>query len=79
MSRQYLACVFKPDASARYSYHNDHDPVEVGDRVIVSGKFGPATVIVLEILEEAPPFETKPIVGKEYIPNDLAVNGAHAA
>jgi hypothetical protein len=64
-SRQYLACSFRPGATTRYTYHNDRDPVAVGDRVVVSGRAGPATVIVAEILDAAPAFETKPIVGLE--------------
>ncbi len=65
VDRQYVACQFGSSLGKAFTYHNDREPVAVGDRVIVGTKRGPATVTVVGIVKDAPEFETKPIVGKE--------------
>lgn len=59
---QYIAVRFRPQDGRSYTYHNDGEPVEVGDRVSVSTSRGEATVEVIEIIAEAPPFITKSII-----------------
>lgn len=64
MSRQYISCVFSA-GGREYAYHNDGDPVAVGDEVRVESRSGAeATVSVKAILNSAPTFQTKPIIGK---------------
>lgn len=60
---QYLACAFKEDGLT-YTYHNDGDPVVVGDRVRVQSGAVEKKVTVVSIVEEKPKFPTKPILGK---------------
>lgn len=62
MTRQYLACEFT-EGGRKYTYHNDGDPVSVGDKVMVETRNGEASIIVTEIVDTAPPFETKAIKG----------------
>lgn len=63
MPRQYLACQFRPGDVRSYTYHNDGDPVMIGDFVTVETRRGTAEV---EVIDEVgmPLFETKPILGK---------------
>lgn len=65
MTRQYLACAFRP-GGPRYTYHFDHDetPAVVGDRMKVetSSELGWQTVHVAAIVD-APAFPTKPLLG----------------
>ena len=63
MERQFIACRFRPTDSRTYTYHNDGDPVEVGDDVEVETKQGVKTVSVAEIVDE-PSFPTKAILRK---------------
>lgn len=65
MTRQFVACKFREGDTRTYTYHHDGEPLDIGDRVVVTTNRGPSTVIVAAISTEQPPFETKPIVGKE--------------
>lgn len=62
---QYLTAKFSEADKRAYTYHNDGDPVAVGDRVLVPGRGDkPRTVIVAEIGVPKPSdFETKAILG----------------
>lgn len=62
-NRQFIACAFRKGDTRTYTYHNDRDPVAVGDEVIVTTARGPSKVFVSALIDEAPKFETKPIVG----------------
>lgn len=63
-NRQFIACAFRKGDTRTYTYHNDREPVAVGDAVIVTTARGPSKVFVSAIIAEPPKFETKPIVGK---------------
>jgi hypothetical protein len=63
MSRQFVGVEFKAGGRP-YSFHNDGDPLRVGDlvRVLVrGGREITATVAIID--DDEPPFETKPIIG----------------
>lgn len=62
---QYLTAKFSEADKRAYTYHNDGDPVAVGDRVLVPGRGDkPRTVIVAEIGVPKPDgFDTKAILG----------------
>jgi hypothetical protein len=64
---QYIACKFRASDARAYTYHNDGDPVAVGDFVKVpdalNGDDGWKRVEVVEIVDAAPSFPTKPILG----------------
>ena len=63
MTRQFLACEFKP-GGRRYTYHHDGEPVAIGDLVQVETRGGSIQrITVADISIEAPPYETKPILG----------------
>jgi hypothetical protein len=62
--RQYVSVEFNPGDRRAYAYHNDGPPVAVGDQVIVETKRGDATVRVVAIVPDEPPFETKAIKQK---------------
>lgn len=64
-SRQYVTIQFNPWDQRGYTYHNDGEPVRIGDRVVVSTNRGPQTVEVVALPLNRPNFETKPIVGKK--------------
>lgn len=64
-NRQFVAVQFNPWDRRSYTYHNDGEPVAIGDRVVVSTDRGPSAVTVVSLPTEAPTFATKPIVGKE--------------
>jgi hypothetical protein len=66
MPRQYVACRFRPEDQRTYTYHNDGEPVDVGDVVKVADwKLGGwKRVDVVSIADAAPTFPTKPILGK---------------
>ena len=66
MSRQYIACKFRPEDTRTYTYHNDGNPVRVGDFVKVADNRsdGWKRVEVVALLDNAPPFETKELLGK---------------
>jgi hypothetical protein len=63
MTRQFIACRFNPWDRRTYTYHNDGEPVAVGDSVVVETWRGNATVEVMECDVLPPAFETKAIVG----------------
>lgn len=72
-NRQYVACKFRPEDGRSYTYHNDGDPVVIGDEVKVADNRsdGWKRVTVVALVDEAPPFATKPILGKvEPVPSD---------
>lgn len=61
---QYVACRFG-ESGQTYTYHNDGAPVAVGDKVKVEVRNeGSKTVTVVQILDKAPKFTTKPVLGK---------------
>lgn len=65
MSRQYIACKFRPADRRTYTYHNDGDPVAVGDEVMAPSARsddGWQKVHVVAIVDE-PEFETKGLLG----------------
>lgn len=62
MARQYVSVAFRTGGQT-YLYHNDGDPVAAGDRVTIAGKRGPQTCTVDHVMDDEPPFETKPIAG----------------
>ena len=62
--RQYVGVVFSPLGRV-YTYHADGpEEIRVGDRVRVDGREGWQTVEVVSTSNVAPPYETKPIIGK---------------
>lgn len=67
MPRQYLNCTFKPGGKI-YVYHNDGEPVLPGDEAKVPDPRGEPgdwlRVHVVEVLMNAPAFETRPILGR---------------
>lgn len=65
--RQYVACTFRPGDVRTYTYHNDGEPVAVGDKVVVETNRGRQTVDVVSLTAEAPRFITKPIIGKAQV------------
>ncbi len=63
--RQYVAVKFKPWDRKSYTFHNDGEPVAIGDFVIVELGFRPQTVEVTALPHVKPEgFDTKPIRGK---------------
>jgi len=62
MTRQYIGVRFRPRGQL-YTYHNDGDPVAVGDRVKINGRDGWQSLEVATVSDQAPRFETKPILG----------------
>lgn len=64
MPRQYVAVQFHPSDRRTYTYHNDGEPVQIGDQVVVETPLeGRKTVEVVGIGISRPGFPTKPIVG----------------
>jgi hypothetical protein len=64
MPRQFIACQFKPGQGRAYTYHNDGEPVAIGDRVRIEKRDGGEQVVtVSEIWDREPGFATKPILG----------------
>jgi len=64
--RQYVACRFRPTDRRAFTYHNDGEPVSVGDVVKVPDRSGDGwqRVTVSAIMDAKPDFETKGIIGK---------------
>lgn len=64
--RQYVVCKFRPTDARSYTYHNDGDPVAIGDTVKVEDarSDGWKRGEVVDVHEETPAFATKPILGK---------------
>lgn len=65
-ARQFVAVKFPSGSRRLYTYHNDGEPVSPGDQVKVADRSGDgwSRVEVVEITDTAPPFATKPILGK---------------
>lgn len=63
-NRQYVAVQFNPWDRRSYTYHNDGEPVAIGDKVLVTTPRGQSVVEVVGLPDLVPPFETKPIDGK---------------
>lgn len=62
---QYLACKFSPVDSRSYTYHNDGEPLAVGDMVKVAARKQDGWQRVkVEAIVDKPTFDTKPILGK---------------
>ncbi len=78
MPRQYPRCTFKPGGRA-YTYHWDGEPVKVGDKIEAEAHDGKATLDVVGVSEDAPPFATKPILGPEPEPEGETIPEPEAA
>lgn len=65
MSRQFIACKFRPEDTRTYTYHHDGEPVSIGDMVKVpdNRSDGWKRVEVVSITDEMPKFPTKAILG----------------
>ena len=68
MARQYLAVEFKPGGRT-YTYHHDGAPLAVGNEVKVrvgkpnrQGYTREQTAKVAALVDEKPPFATKPVI-----------------
>lgn len=69
MTRQFVACTFT-DGGRPYTYHWDGDePLAVGEKVAIDTKNGEATITVVQLVPEEPPYATKPIKGR--VPAEL--------
>jgi len=85
MTRQFIACTFRPGDARAYTYAYDGDePLSVGDVVLVAGRNGEGTkkvhVAVLGVPEPTD-FEAKPILEK-FVPTekpDLMAEGEPAS
>jgi hypothetical protein len=65
MARQFVGCTFHPGGRV-YTYHNDGEPVAVGQEVRVEAREGSwKAVTVVSITDEAPAFPTKPVLSGE--------------
>jgi hypothetical protein len=62
--RQYVVCKFRPGDTQTYTYHNDGEPVAVGDTVKVPGAEGWSRAKVVRLDRIIPSFPTKPIEGR---------------
>lgn len=67
--RQLIAIEFAPQGRA-YTYHNEGEPVALGDEVVVLVHDKPKVVKVVSIDPPTPKFETKAIVGKHDRPKE---------
>ena len=65
-NRQYVACKFRETDARSYTYHNDGEPLAPGDWAKVEDRGGDGWKRVLVVManDEAPPFATKPVLGK---------------
>ena len=70
---QFVNCGFTPGTRRLYAYRNDGEPLQPGDFVKVEGKGADKTIEVVEILDEAPPFECKAVLGKAERPDGWPV------
>lgn len=61
---QFVECKFREADLRAYTYRNDSEPVEIGDRVAVETTRGETVVTVVGIREEPPAFDCKPILRK---------------
>lgn len=66
ITRQFVACKFRSEDKRSYTYHNDGEPLAVGDFAKVMDRSGDGwkRVEVVSIADQAPPFPTKPILEK---------------
>lgn len=62
-ARQLVAVEFAPGGRT-YTYHNEGEPVAVGDSVVVHARGGPTVVEVVSLNPAPPKFPTKAIIGK---------------
>lgn len=64
-ARQFVAVKFRSSDAKAWTYHWDGTPVACGDVVKVPPRFGSGwqRAVVHAITDEAPAFETKPILG----------------
>lgn len=60
-ARQYVMVKFRPTDTRTYTYHNDEEPVSIGDKVQVDSRDGLVAVEVVDLADDPPPFATKPI------------------
>jgi len=75
-NRQFVAVLFKPWDQRSYTYHNDGEPVAIGDSVIVATAKGDQIVTVSALPTETPSFPTKPIIGKAPPPDEPQASAA---
>lgn len=61
--RQYIACAFWEKATRTYTYHNEGEPVAVGDEVRVEVPEGGWKRVIARSIVGKPDFPTKPILG----------------
>mgnify|MGYP000339005455 FL=1 len=66
MSRQFVAVRFNEWSNRPYPYHNDGEPLAIGDvaKVPDPKEDGWKRVEVMAIVDDAPAFPTKAILGK---------------
>lgn len=62
--RKYVRCKFRQGDTRTYTYHWDGEPLSQGDVVKIADRhgLGMQKVFVDAITDEAPPFDTKPIL-----------------
>jgi hypothetical protein len=61
MTRQFISCEFT-EGGKPYTFHNDSGiALKAGDKVIAETARGEATVTVVGLVLEAPPYETRAI------------------
>lgn len=61
---QLVAVAFREGDQRTYTYHNDGEPVAIGDRVMIPNRSGgQQRAFVVALPTEAPQFETKAIIG----------------
>lgn len=61
---QYVDCKF-PNSAKSYCYHwEGAPPLSIGEKVDVMTDRGELTVEVVGLRDSAPPFPTKPIIGR---------------
>lgn len=63
MTRQYIACQFNDWDERRYTYHNDGEPVAIGDECKVEDPRGGWKRVKVTAIVNQPEFATKPILG----------------
>lgn len=78
MPTQYVKCVFKPGDRREYTYHNNGEPLKIGDVVRVEDpRGGWKRITVSGIAGAAPSFPTKE--AKLYVPTPEELAAAEAA
>jgi len=83
MTRQYIAVRFGGSGSRLYTYHNDGPPLAVGDNVEVysskpnsRGYRKKSKLKIACLVDDKPPFPTKPVGVPIDIDADLIEDGA---